>query len=508
MNLLWVLIRVCLNPAAPSFAEDTTLLRNQYLPATYTHFHERGWLTRDLAEHLICLLETWSKGGGPLARQLPDTRYFDEQKFFESAIGEPAGIEYTGLVMFAGFLFYLRQNDGSLRPNPLSGWMRVVFNLAQNSDIERPEQLGRCLAGLQKLLPHSLRILERLAEMETEPLGFSPQQVREEMLKAQLVLSHPGWRQRVDAAERHGYFCGRVEFLLDFSGVSAHAEKARVQEWGDEVHIEFQAAFDRYLQKAQLMFDSEGLVPTGNSYLWKRALLATGDYLLRSGRNDSFLTNAAGNWDSWRRLLGDIGSRQRGYLKALWDRIDATAPVEPQLSGIISGASGLEPWRAAIVKHPELIDYCGQQEIRREQGANEIYLLRRRQMNGDHAELFSYALYQEISAPESRADLEPLKVDFYRSVSNTETEPRVWLSFSRDNRRVRFGLCSWKGGFCLEVLKAGLADCLDVEASLKNECGFSETDGQLARWCSRDEIRAVLRHLANRLAALAGPNII
>jgi len=408
-------------------------------------------------------------------------------------------------VKFAAFGFYLRQNDGPVQPNPLNEWMRVVFNLAQNSDIERPEEFGRCLTGLQKLLPHSLNILERLAEMEIEPLGFSPQQVREEMLKAKLFLSHPGWRQRADAAEHHGYFCGRIEFLLDFCGVSAQADKARVQEWGEQVHIELQAAFDQYFRTAQLMFNSDGLLATGNSHLWKRALLATGDYLRASGRNESFLTNPSGNWDSWKRLLGDVGSKQRGYLKTLWDRIDPTASVEPQLIGIINGASGLEPWRAAIVKHPEVIGYCGQQEIRREQGMDEIYLLKRRQMNGDHAELFSYALYQEISTSASRKDLEPLKVDSYQSVSKTEVEPCIWLSFIR-NEPINFALYSSNKGFRLRVTKSELAKLLDVEAALKNECGFSESSEELERACSRDEIHAVLKHLANSLATLAGSN--
>ncbi|RYZ86675.1 MAG: DUF262 domain-containing protein, partial [Proteobacteria bacterium] len=75
MNLIWVLLRVSLNPAHPKFVDDTTALRSKFTPASYTHFHDRGWLTSDFAENLICLLEAWSKGGDKLTQQLPDTCY-------------------------------------------------------------------------------------------------------------------------------------------------------------------------------------------------------------------------------------------------------------------------------------------------------------------------------------------------------------------------------------------------------------------------------------------------
>jgi hypothetical protein len=38
--------------------------------------------------------------------------------------------------------------------------------------------------------------------------GFADQQVKEETLKAGLILSHAGWRPVIDRAEGHGYFCG------------------------------------------------------------------------------------------------------------------------------------------------------------------------------------------------------------------------------------------------------------------------------------------------------------
>lgn len=499
MNLLWALVRVSLNPGHPKFADDTTSLRNKFSPATYTHFHDRGWLTRDFAENLICLLENWSKAGGKFTQQLPDGRYFNELSFFEYAIREPAGIEYTALVIFAAFVLYLREHDGSVQTAQLSDWIRVVFNLAQNTYIERPEEYGRSLAGLRKLLPHSHQILHRLADMEIEPMGFSPQQVREEVLKAKLILSHPGWKPRILAAEQHGYFRGQIEFLLDFSGVSAQAEEVQEKDWTEKSHTDLQSAFDQYFQKARLMFNQEGLVPTDRLYLWKRALLSIGDYPLRYGRNYSFLTNPATHGDSWKRFLRDQ-TPERGHIKSLWDRINADVPVEPQLNQIIDAATGLGPWRAAVVRHPELIDYCGMQEFRWEDGSDEIYLLKKQQMNGFHAELFSYALYQELDTDASRKSLEPLKLKPYQYVTLTEFEPCVLLSFDWSKVQISFVLFSTKKRFRIQVDKSALTSHLQVETALQTECGFNEDGDVLARSASREEIHDVLRQMAGSLA--------
>lgn len=504
MNLIWAVIRVSLKPALPSFAEDTVSLRNKWLTENFTTFHDRGWLTREFAESLICLLEAWSSNGGSLAQQLPDTRYFDEKSFFENAIQEPAGIEYTSLVMFAAFTFYLSQHDGSVESQELNAWMRVVFNLSQNTDIERPEEYGRSLAGLQKLLPQSHQILQRLATMEIEPLGFSPQQVREEVLKAKLIVSHPGWKSRIGVAEEHGYFRGQIQFLLDFSNVSTQADATSVEHWDEATHTDLQAAFDVYLQKAQLMFNQSGLIAL-KPRLWKRALLVTGNYLLTLGRNHSFVTDPPSYPDSWKRFLRDE-TQQRQHLKSLWDKLDANVPIESQLIQIIDAASDLEEWRAAIVKHPQVINYCGQQEFRWEYGADEIYLLKKRQMNGAHAELFSYALYQGLDTDGSRKSLEPLKLQSYESVTMTEYQPYFSLLFQSANRWARFVVFSSNGCFRIQVDKAELSELSDVEVLLREKCDFVESGSYLTRSVPRAEIYKVLNHLAGSLTELSAPN--
>jgi hypothetical protein len=504
VNLLVALARVSLDPASPSFDMDTTLLRERQLGGTFSLFHERGWLTRGFASNLINLLEAWSSGGGKLSPVLPNGRYFDEAGFFGKAIQEPSALDYTQLVQFAAFVFYLRYREGSAKPTDLNEWMRVVRNLAVNSDIERPEEYGRCLAGLLKLLPDSNQILEHLSAMDVGQIGFSPQQVREEALKAKLILTNSAWRTRIDNAEAHGYFSGQIEFVLDFCGVFAAAERMPVTEWELAEHEQLQTAFDWYLKKAQFTFTSSGLTPTKPTapYVWERALLTFGNYLVSTGRNYSFVKDSPSNRDSWKRFLRGGGNGKREHLKALWDRIDVNAEIEPQLNQIITSASGLEPWRAAIVKHPEIIAYCGQQEIRWEGDSDEIYLLQKRQMNGAHVELYSYFLYLELDKSDIRHNLAPLILQSYRSVSMTEVEPHVLLAFDRSGHRVSFAVESREGQFRVYTRRAELEKLPEVETALCAQGQFSAQADELVRLVPRRDIQQMLEDLAKILANL------
>lgn len=505
MNLFLAVARVSLDPASPRFNEDTMRLRERQLGGTFSLFHEHGWLTRRFADNLISLLETWSSGRGKLVAALPSRRYFDEMAFFQKAIQEPTALEYTQLVQFAAFVFYLRHHEGNVQSACLTEWMRVVFNLAANSEIERPDEYGRCLAGLFKLLPHSAQILEHLSGTDIGQIGFSPQQVREEILKARLIISDPAWRVRINSGEEHGYFSGQIEFLLDFCGVAAQAEKMPVKEWAETVHAELQNAFDQYLKKAQITFNSSGLAPTkptAGHHLWKRALLTVGDYLVSIGSNYSFLTDPPRNGDSWKRFLRGGGNGKREHLKTLWNLIDADADIEPQLNQIIANASGLEPWRAAVVRHPQVIAYCGQQEIRSADDSNEIYLLKKRQMNGAHAELFSYVLYLELANRGANENLAPLRLLSYQSVSMTELEPHVLLAFERSGHRVSFAVESASAQFRIHTSATNLKELPEVESALRDQLGFLEEAGKLTRFVLRENIPSMLQQMAQSLATL------
>lgn len=508
MNVLRAVALVTRDPESKEYIRDISRLRAAESPPSYSDFDNRNWLDRNFTETLICLLESWSGGSvGALEVKLPDNKFFDERAIFSKLIAGLPGLSYTEVVQFAAYAGFLREHAATLDSEVFQEWMRVVHNLVVNSNIERSDDLRSSVRGMRELLPKSKYILEHLSELTPKDhvTGFSPQQVEEEKLKAGLMLAHGDWRHLIERAESHGYFRGQIEFLLDFSGVLPQAQKAPIGTWESGLHAELQGRFGQYLEKALLTFNANGLAPASlpdRPYLWQRALLATGDYLIGYRHNRSFLTDGPTNWDSWKRFLRDGGaSSLRQFLKALWDRIDADAELSPQLESVISAARTLEPWRAAAVKWPQVIEYCEKREIRWN-SPHQVYLLKKQQMNGAHAELFSYVLHQELKTDTIHQGIAPFQVEDYHSVSTIEEEPHVLLSFKHPNGQAYFAIGSSSGQFRVSVNKAALSGLGKVESILKEEFQFLEDNEVLALNCARGGIHNLLRQLAHSLANL------
>src|SRR6266498_2163716 len=100
--------------------------------------------------------------------------------------------------------------------------------------------------------------------------------MREEQLKAQLILRHGGWRSLLERAETHPYFRGDIEFLLRFCGVFQRWTELGGCKWGDEEDAALREAFADWYGRACAVFpaDSYG-VRVFPEFLWERALLAT-----------------------------------------------------------------------------------------------------------------------------------------------------------------------------------------------------------------------------------------
>ena len=506
MNLIWALIRISLDPASPSFADDTVALGYKSIEASFTPFHDRSWLTPRLADHLIDLLEAWSAGGGKLTPQLPSAKYFNEEVFFQKAIKAPWTLTYFELVQFAAFTFYLTQHRGAVQMNALEEWMRIITNLAANSDIERSAEFGRSLAGLQQLVSHGDRILERFVEQEIEVPGFSPQQVREEAFKARLILSRSGWRQRIDMAEAHGYFQGQVEFLLKFSGVLDWWLDDRSVGWSDSEDTKYQTKFSEYFSKASAVFSARGLNDFG-AYRWERALLTKGDYLLQRGLNRSFLKD--GERDAnWKRLLrGSFKSdpaleQKRQYVRELFDEIDVGIGVKESLDTVLTSPLSVEPWRRAAIEQPEIIDYCWGRNVRRQGGT--IYLMRRVQMNGEHAELFTFHLKCGLlSKKHQRGELAPFGAPHYQSVNGDTNEPNAYLQWAHGGDIFVLTFLNSNDAYSLEVAKRGgpLAD--EVRDALVRDAAFEvQANGSAFRMVERSVIETALDEIVSAARSL------
>jgi ribosomal protein L28 len=83
--------------------------------------------------------------------------------------------------------------------------------------------------------------------------------------------------------------------------------------------------FKEYSEKAKAVFDKVGL-NNFDDFLFERALLATGNYLLKKGSNYSFLIDND-RVISWKRLLRDNNDKHK-VLKSLFDNINVSTLIQ------------------------------------------------------------------------------------------------------------------------------------------------------------------------------------
>ncbi len=240
----------------------------------------------------------------------------------------------------------------------------------------------------------------------------------------------------------------------------------------------------------------------GFRYRWQRALLSIGDYLLPSGRqNISFLVNSSTEQASWKRLLRGTGPKvpeARKLLHQLWDRLTPGEPMKEQLDQIIAAATTLENWREAFVRTPEAIDYCGYQAIRWN-APDEVYLLKKSQMNGAHAELFSFCLFEKVLRPLSnQGRLAPLILRDYQQAIGTDFEPHI--SMAHEGSRLGIKVEFRKGDFVISVDGTWLQTQPDIAAILIDSLGFIQDEGRLLKSVSPTAIESTMLSLAQAVA--------
>lgn len=340
------------------------------------------------AQTFAVVLERWSGGGDSIQKHLLPECPFKEDELFKKVIQNDDALSYSESVMLYAYAAYLDTRRGAdLDQASFSEWMRVVFNLVENSRNDATTFKKR-LEGIRDLLAKADGILNYLVGNDTTLVeDFDAYQVEEERLKAGLLLRNLElWRKPILDAEAHGYFRGQIGFLFRFAGIETAGVEADA----------LLPLFEVWWKKAAHCFSNQGIIENAD-FRWERALLATGDYLLDKGTH--LLGNNRSEDFNWKRLLRgrEDETRQSGHLKQLIDGIRCECPLPDQLEAIIKDALerfDLEEWRRLMIQWPETIGFCKENRISREGGT--VYLLQRSDYRGRWAEIWSFALHLEL----------------------------------------------------------------------------------------------------------------
>ncbi|HWU85980.1 MAG TPA: DUF262 domain-containing protein [Kofleriaceae bacterium] len=375
-------------------------------------YEELGCLGQGVVKTIVGVFDALA-GHDTAPSFLGHAGYVDEAGVFRRVLlarsaNHTDGLTLVDWVMFYAWCSFLLRFSSELATAPVRvafhDWMRVVANLARNSNIDRNERLFAALKGLRQLsLRAGVDFLSQVANGALDAAGgFNQQQQREEKLKAQLILRSSNWRTVIERAETHPYFSGYIEFLLSFSGVLDRIATTGSCDWDDDEDGALRKSFADWYERTCAVFreDATSWPAMFPDCLWERALLAEGDYLLPRGRNWSFLDDKDRD-ASWKRLLradtrvADHGAR-RDVVKRVLARVDPKNVVRSLQAIIAAGVQGedtspLPGFRSRLVAEPRLIEYCGLRMIRFEE--ETAFLLSRAQRNGYHIDLYVYDLY-------------------------------------------------------------------------------------------------------------------
>lgn len=134
-------------------------------------------------------------------------------------------------VVFHAVCKFFEQGWGNGDVDALKNWMRVVWNIVENADINTVSGMVGCLKLIDELSLHSHNILIWLSDPDIEITShFAEDQVDEEKMKAQKLMQDNQWETFILRAEKMVWLKGRVLVLFhDGKDTSLEQFKGRLE---------------------------------------------------------------------------------------------------------------------------------------------------------------------------------------------------------------------------------------------------------------------------------------
>ncbi len=415
--------------AKPNEDFDLTSLRylldRQNTNISFQKYIELKCFDEKFILELIKILDYFKNDDSTIRLYLNHSPYYDETDTFVNIVNNSfKDAAYPYRIKFYAFCQYLNKFETNVG---LEEWLRVISNLTENTAPYNNEtEFRRSIKSAENLIQVANTIITNLSLDTLKVDGFNEYQVKEEIIKAKLILKDDNWAKLIYRTEYElKYFSGQLTFILCFSGIEDAI--SNINNWNAIENDELFNSFKEYVTKAKAVFSGGGLRKI-NNHLWQRTLLSKGNYLIAEGSNTSFLINNDRDI-SWKRLLladKTGGKPKRIFVKDVFDDVDFDIlDVEKGLKKIVvNSLKSVSGWRSKFIKTPNLFNFLGAKQYIRYKSDNEIYLLAGERMSGSHTELFTYSFY--LDNIENKSFLPFNKIDYY-AISGEADEPCIYL---------------------------------------------------------------------------------
>lgn len=306
---------------------------------------------------------------------LKDNSFINKESTILSSFENNFKARYEPRILFYAIFKFLISNKGKWDKYELQKWDRLMRNLVVNTIYNKPKDFQDSILSIDILIEsYSGDIYNDVLISEIK--GFDNQQLKEEKLKIELIKKSAEWQDFILEMESHPYLNGQIMFLLSFSGVYDKYLSSE-NEWISEIDTTYFDTLKNYFDKFKKLFTKSGLKEFDNE-LFRRALLAKGDYLLYSTNWSLVIDNHRDI--SWKRLLKETGNKSSeyfekkcNYLKELFDDVDVVN-IEDSLKEIIKNHDSKD-WRKDFIENPILMKKSKEKYLKFFDNEN-IYVLR------------------------------------------------------------------------------------------------------------------------------------
>ncbi|WP_212003781.1 DUF262 domain-containing protein [Chitinophaga sp. HK235] len=317
----------------------------------------------------ITTLDLLTSDSTLIKNYLANTDGISKSTCIQAAFSNNFAARYAERLYFYAITRMAIEKQYFINESELKYWDRLIKNLVTYTTYNDAKDFQASLLSITQIIEqYNGEIYTQFEQSDIK--GFDTQQILEEKLKIALIQRSDKWATLINKAENHGYLDGQLAFLLSFSGIKEYYVNQQLNE-ASIAACYTQAA--HYYHLFIQLFSNDGLIDFKEE-LFRRALLAKGDYLLYS-INWSFLINRDRDI-SWKRLLRDQWSKplqDSNPLYALFTTLDIHN-ISGSMQQIID-THQVTDWRKDFIEHPILLSMCKQHRIKF-YNDNNIYLLR------------------------------------------------------------------------------------------------------------------------------------
>ena len=301
---------------------------------------------------------------------------------------------------FALSMFLINFGAQKLGGDFYKEYERITSNVARDFNIDSILKLRQVFEFINEICEKCesediFKLLEGFDDKQPESFKTIDFYKWQEKKKLKLIQSNKGWIDAIGEAEKHWYLGSNLTFLIGFA-------KDDVKE------------FEKYYKKFNKIFEEDK-----ENFLFQRALLAKGDYLVERGygyggeyfRFCNFNNNPRDKDDNWRSLFFDKEKSQ--IVKKLLED-------ERNLEKITDDFDKTD-WRYYFIKYPQILKYCRNFFIQK--NGEMIRVLTKSLSSSHQAEYYSYALYIKLMED---LKLSKEKIE-YKEVTSSAENPYIFM---------------------------------------------------------------------------------